>query len=201
MWWQWDVIDSNASDAKFGYRPLFSDTSVNLDKSYYYRVIAKNSTGISEPSEKTNPVVAYNRTAVDEFENDSQLFAKSAGVKFLIGGRADKAKEDGSRLQGNSGEYIIYKLPQSIDSLYLDVFFTTAGRDSDVEFSTGTTPKNCSPIASIREVFEPDKNEYGYYAAGRYILHNIPAEHRFVKINLANSIQLSRIEISYGSIK
>ncbi len=202
LWWQWDVVDSNASDANMRYRPLFSDNSVELGKSYYYRFIAKNASGISDPSEETNSVAANNRTMVDEFENDSCIFAKSADVKFLHGGRTMiRAKEDANRLQGHSGEYIIYKLPERIDSLYLDVFFTSAQRDSNIAFSTGIAPEKCSPVVSIREVYEPYMNYYGFYAAGRYILRNIPPEDRFVKIDLANSIQLGRIEISYGSMR
>ncbi len=201
FWWQWDVVDSNASDAIPRYRPLFSDNSVELGKSYYYRFIAKNSSGLSAPSQPTNAVVASNRMLIDEFANDTNFFAKSADVKFLSGGRANRTKEDGTRLLGHAGEYIIYRLPKSIDSLYLDVFFTTAGRDSTIEFSAGTTPENFSSVVASREVFEPYPNDYGFYAAGRYILRDIPPEDRFIKISLANSIQLGRIEISYGGVQ
>jgi hypothetical protein len=195
------MVDSNASDARLRYRPLFSDTSVDLDESYYYRVAAKNASGISEPSEMSNPVVANNRIMIDEFENDAHLFSHSVGVTFLPFGRVDRTKEDWSLLHGAIGDYIVYRLPERIDSLYLDAFFTTAGRDSNIEFSTGISPENCSSITSTREVFEPYKNEYGAYAACRYILRNIPTEHRFIKINLADNVELSRIEISYGSMK
>ncbi len=201
FWWQWDMVSSNASDAGSGYRPLFSDTSVVLDESYYYRVAAKNASGISEPSESSNPVVANDRILIDEFENDANLFSKSAGVKFLPYGRVSRTKEDGSLLGGAVGEYIVYRLPERIDSLYLDTFFTTAGRDSNIEFSTGISPENCSSITSARDVFEPYKNEYRAYTSCRYILRNIPKEHRFIKINLSDNVELSRIEISYGSMK
>lgn len=181
--------------------PPFSDTSVALDESYYYRVAAKNASGIFEPSETSNPVLANNRIMIDEFENDANLFSISAGVKFLPYDRVDQIKEDGSLLRGAIGEYIVYKLPKRIDSLYLDAFFTTASRDSNIEFSAGISPENCSSITSTREVFEPYKNEYGAHAACRYILRNIPPEHRFIKTNLSDNVELSRIEISYVSMK
>ena len=41
----WLVIGNDISDADFQYRPLFNDTTVEIGKSYYYRVIAKNSAG------------------------------------------------------------------------------------------------------------------------------------------------------------
>ncbi len=93
FWWQWDVIDSNASDASARYRPLYSDNSVELGKSYVYRFIARNSSGNSEPSEATSAVCATNRMMIDEFENDSSLFAKSAGVTFAAGGRGTEPKK------------------------------------------------------------------------------------------------------------
>jgi hypothetical protein len=116
FWWQWDMADSNASDARLRYRPLYSDTSVDLDEIYYYRVAAKNASGISEPSETSNPVVANNRIMIYEFENDANLFSKSADVKFLPFDQADRTKEDGSLLRGAVGEYVVYKLPERIDS-------------------------------------------------------------------------------------
>jgi hypothetical protein len=199
FWWEWDVVDSNATDANVAYRPLYSDKTVDLAKSYYYRVRAKNSSGLSEPSEKSNPVIAHNRMLIDEFSSDSLLFAKSPGVKLILGGRADRTKDDWSRLYGGTGDYIAYKVPDRVDSLQLDVFFTTAGRDSNIEFSGGITMDECSPVAATREVFEPYKNEYGYYPTGRYVVRHIPADDRFIKITLAENIQLSRIEFSYGS--
>ena len=201
FWWQWDVVDSNASDASVKYRPLYSDNSAELGKTYYYRFIARNSSGVSDPSEETNAVSTPNRMMIDEFESDTNIFAKSADVKFVAGGGAHRTKEDGTRLLGHAGEYIIYRLPERIDSLYLDVFFTTAGRDSTIEFSAGKTPESFSPVVSSREVFEPYPNYYGFYAPGRYIVRDIPSDDRFIKISLANSIQLSRIQISYGSIR
>ncbi len=81
------------------------------------------------------------------------------------------------------------------------MFFTTPERDSTIEFSAGKTPEDFSPVVSSREVFEQYPNDYGFYAAGRYILRHFPPDDRFVKISLANSIQLGRIEISYGSAR
>ena len=201
LWWQWDLVDSNASDAMIAYRPLFSDTSIEMGKSYHYRVFARNSSGISRPSEKSNDIEVHNRILIDEFENESLLFAKSAGVKILPPGRSDRAKDDASRLEGAAGEYIAYKLPGRIDSVYLDVFFTTAGRDTNIEFGSGVTLDRCSPLPLKREVYEPSSNEYGYYAAVRYILRDIPSENRILRIGLTDNSQLSRIEISYGSAR
>ena len=178
-----------------------ADRSVELGKSYYYRFLARNSSSISEPSEPINAVSASNRMLIDEFENDTNIFAMSADVKFATGGWANRTIEDATRLLARAGEYIIYRLPTRIDSLYLDVLFTTARRDSTIEFSAGKTPENFSPVVSSREVFELYSNHNGFYVAGRYILRDIPSDDRLIKISLANSTQLGRIEISYGSIR
>jgi len=135
---------------------------------------------------------------IDEYLTDSLITMKSPGVKVILGGRADRAKDDWSRLTGGNGDYIIYRLPERVDSLQLDAFFATAGRDTNLVFSAGMTAEECSPLPVIREVYEPFKNVYGYYASVRYIVREIPSDDRFIKISLAENIQLSRIEISYG---
>jgi mannan endo-1,4-beta-mannosidase len=200
FWWNWDVVDSNASDAIRGYRPLYSDTSVELGTTYEYRFIAKNSSGSSEAFDASNYVVAYDRMLIDEFSDSSHFFAKSVGVKFIRGGRADRTKDDFDRVEGNAGDYIMYRLPAGIDSVSLDAYFTTSRHDSSVSFFSGPSSENLSSIPSRQYIYEPYKNEYGFYTAVRYIVRHFQAEDAFLKIMLTPDIQLGRIEISYGSI-
>ena len=111
FWWQWDVVDSNASDAVAKYRPLFSDNSVELGKSYYYRFIAKNSSGLSEAVSADNcRHCIHNRMLIDEFANDTNLFAKSADVKFPSGAGRTGPKKTQHDYWVTAGEYIIYQV-------------------------------------------------------------------------------------------
>jgi hypothetical protein len=200
-WWQWDVIDSSASDANRGYRPLFVDTTAAPGRSYSYRIRARNESGVSEPSEPYGPVLVTNRLLVDELENDINFYSRSAGVQFLPPFDMSRAKEDWSRAGGKAGEFIVYRLPASMTSIQVDAFLTTAMRDSNITFSSGVSPDHLSPLPAGRVLFEPYPNVYRYYCPARYVVRDIPPEHHFIRIELANSIQVGRIEIGYDRMR
>ena len=57
----WEKIAENVSDADVQYRPLFNDATAEPGQSYCYRVVARNASGASEPSNVIGPVTV--RTA------------------------------------------------------------------------------------------------------------------------------------------
>ena len=194
---RWSVIDSNASDANLGYRPLFADTTAEPGVSYSYRVRAKNASGISEPSESSPAIRAPYRILVDEFENTAKMADRTAGVSFIVGKDASRAKEDWSRVEGKTGDYILYHLPKLITSIHLDAFFTTAQHDSNVVFYSGTSPGTLVPLHANAEMHDVRSNEYRAFSPVRYTAKAIPPEHRYLKIGLQNGTQLGRLEIGY----
>lgn len=194
---RWSVIDSNASDANLGYRALFADTTATTGVSYFYRVRAKNACGISEPSESSPAIRAPYRILVDEFENEGKMAERTAGVSFIVGKDASRAKEDWSRLEGKTGDYLLYRLPKLITSIQLDAFFTTAQRDSNVVFYSGTSPSTLTPLTVKTEAYDVYSNEYRVFCPVRYTTKVILPEHRYIKIGLQNGIQLGRLEIGY----
>jgi hypothetical protein len=193
---RWIVIDSNASDANIGYRPLFADSTAEPGVNYSYRISAKNISGISEPSEPFGPVQAPYRLMIDEFENSNRMVKQSAGVSYIYKD-AIRAKEDWSRISGTSNDYIVYHLPECITSIQLDAFFTDASQDSNLTFSSGTSLESLMPLPSSRTICEVFKNEYRFFKPVRYSTAEIPPEHRYVKILLMDGIQLGRLEIGY----
>jgi mannan endo-1,4-beta-mannosidase len=196
---RWSVIDSNASDAQIGYRPLFADTSAEPGVAYSYRIRARNSSGISEPSEASGSVRAPYRLLVDEFENSDRMFERSPDVTHTVGWDATRAKEDRSRVEGTTGQYIVYRLPRRMMTVQLDAFFTTANRDSGLSFSSGSSPELRIPLPAKSELFEVYKNEYKAYCPVRYSIREIPAGHRYLRIDLIKGIQLGRLEIGYDA--
>ena len=194
---RWSVIDSNASDANLGYRPLFADTTAVPGVSYSYRVRARNPSGISEPSEPSPAIRAPYRILIDEFASDAKMVERTAGILFIIGKDASRAKEDWSRVEGKTGDYILYHLPNLMTSLQLDAFFTAAQRDSNVVFFSGATPDALIPLLAKAEAYDVYSNEYKAYCPVRYTVKAVPPEHRYLKIGLRNGIQLGRLEIGY----
>jgi hypothetical protein len=45
------------------------------------------------------------------------------------------------------------------------------------------------------------KNDYGFYACIRLSVRDIPPDHRFVRIVLADNCQVSRVEITFDGRK
>ncbi len=194
----WKVIDSNATDAVAGFRPLFADTSAEPGVNYSYRVRARNSSGISEASEVVDPASAPYRIFFDEFETTEKMNGKSAGIKIANNHRDDaRAKEDLSRIEGISGDSIVYQLPTQINNIQVDAFFSTDNRENDLHFASGISQQGVIPLSANREIFGIYNNEYRAFTPVRYTIKEIPKDHRCIVIYLKDGIQLGRLEIGY----
>jgi hypothetical protein len=193
----WQVIAPGASDAERGYRPLYIDSTAQPGRRYMYRIRARNEAGYSELSDPAGPVTAGERMLIDEMENDSKWYAKSGDLTFLPPNDAAKAKEDKSRIQGKTGDFILYRLPGGVSSLSVDIFATKKDADTAMGFLSGSSADSLSPLPALRQVFQPLKNEYGAYTCIRYSVPQGSPEARFVKIVLASDCQVGRIEITY----
>ena len=85
----WKVIASNISDGKPQFNPavdtLFSDTStLKIDKPYYYRVIAKNESGESKPSNIQSLVIG--QTTSNKFVTvQNGQFIKNGRPYYFVG--------------------------------------------------------------------------------------------------------------------
>lgn len=193
----WQVIATKVSDAEFGYRPLYADTTARVGMSYFYRVRARNASGYSEPSEPFGPVTVMYRMMIDEMENDSKFQGKSGELQFLAPRDAGRAKEDRSRLVGKTGDFVVYSLPSAIRSLQVDLFSTSARADTAMRLLSGVSADSMHVLAPLRQVYEPLQNEYKYYTSVSLRAVDLPVDDRFVKIILAADCQISRVELQY----
>jgi hypothetical protein len=202
----WDTIADNVSDADVIFRPLFDDKTAELGKSYFYRVIAKNSSGASAPSNEFGPVYVDYKKFIDEFTDSTNFVEKSGNLEFLKYQNSVKAKEAGIRLKGDKDSYIIYQLPESIDSIKIEAFLTSSL--SGLEFYASDSLGALAPgkdslkilVAKI-ETFPPYKNFYGFFNSAVYSFTEFPPHSRFLKIKFIGEAQLSRVEIIYSKIE
>ena len=108
---RWHIIaDAMLTKAFTQYRPLFSDETVPAGN-WYYRVRAKNDSGISEPSNVVGPVKVDTR---DARGRTGGLLKKSRLAQRRLENRRRRcraAKEDAHRAAGNAGDALIYQLP------------------------------------------------------------------------------------------
>jgi len=72
----WKTLVDSITDAVYAYSPQFSDTSVVIGKNYYYRIKARNDSGISGYSNIVGPVKVGYKILIDDMENDKKIFKK-----------------------------------------------------------------------------------------------------------------------------
>jgi hypothetical protein len=202
----WDTIADSVSDADVVFRPLYVDNTAALGNSYFYRVIAKNSSGSSAPSNEFGPVGVTYKKLVDELADSTSIVEKSGTLDFLKYQDVFLAKEDNSRLKGVKDSYIIYQIPEPMDSIKVEVFFT--GAQSGLSFYASDSLSTLVPgkdmqrlLAAKVETFPPYKNFYGYFNPAVYTCAEFPVHSRFLKIKFNDEAQLSRVEIIYSKIE
>jgi mannan endo-1,4-beta-mannosidase len=191
----WLAAKCNISDAALQYRPLFNDTSVEIGKSYYYRVIAYNSAGISEPSNVVGPVSVSYKTLVDEMQ-DMQFIHKHSDNLSLESKQARNFKEDAHRLKGTSGDYIIYEVEAPINSWKVYSFFPE--NISDFKFSVSADGRDFEQVKFDRKDYFVGKGEYDYYKPVLYNGAGSGEEAKYLKIEYTSEAQISCVEIKYG---
>lgn len=191
----WLAAKCNISDAALQHRPLFNDTSVEIGKSYYYRVIALNSAGISKPSNIIGPVSVAYKTLVDEMQ-DMQSIHENNGDLSLEIKQARNFKEDAHRLKGTSGDYVIYEVETPINSWKVYSFFP---KDiSDFAFYVSADGRDFEQVKFKRQDYFIGKGEYDYYKPVLYNGVGSGEEVKYLKIEYTSQAQISCVEIKYG---
>ncbi len=194
----WKTIADSVSDADVVFRPLYDDSTAELGKSYYYRVIAQNSSGASGPSNIVGPVKVDYKMLVDEFVDTSHIYEMSDSLNFASLRSAVMAKYDYSRLDGAKGAYVIYKVPQPIDSIIVEAFFTKG--QCGMTFYASDSLTTFREIPAKLETYPPYSNFYQFYVPALYTCAEFPANSRFLKIRFDGGSELSRVEIIYSKI-
>jgi mannan endo-1,4-beta-mannosidase len=197
----WRVIAPRASDANIGYRPLYADTSAIPGGRYSYRIRAWNPSGYSDESEPVGPVDVRARMLIDEMVDTSKFYAWSGQLKFLAPNDLPRAKQDRSRVSGNTGDFIVYRLPSALSAVQVDVFAAKTDADTAIALLSGKGFDTLAVLPLTRQVFLPLKNEYGFYPCVRLSARDIPSDQRFLRIVLAEDCQVSRVEITFDALK
>jgi len=192
----WTTIADSASDADVTFRPLYDDSTAELGKSYYYRIFARNSSGLSTSSNVVGPVEVDFKKLTDELVDSTRIFQMSDSLQFLNYQDSYRARNDDSRLKGAKDSYVIYQVPQPVDSIRVEVFLTNSqcGLDFFASDSLGTL----KPLAAKLETFPPYRNFYRFFTPAVYTCAEFPSGSRYLKIKFNDQAQLSRVEIIYS---
>ena len=191
----WEIVGMDINDSLYQFRPLFSDGFAVKGKRYFYRIIAKNSAGSSAPSNIVGPVFSDAEYLVDEFFNDSKIFAYDKKLRF-VSREPRPYKEDASRLKGARGNWLIYRLRKPINEA--EVFTFMEGEEADFEFFVSADGKKFLPVRPAISRFPTEVNPYGYKLPVKYKISDVPGRNIFLKIIYQTDAQLSRVAIKYG---
>jgi hypothetical protein len=191
----WTAVGAGVSDAQVQYRPLFVDESVQPGKAYFYRVIARHSSGSSKPSNIVGPVRVTHRTLVDELWNDSRIFAKEGKLRF-VENEARKFKEDCHRLSGEAGSAIIYRAPGGIQAARILLFSPSDQPGIRVAFSKDGRTFEPVELTTVRTVTYGE-DAYGFWKALRCSASPHDSDADYMRIEFQSETQVSRIEIDH----
>lgn len=193
----WAKISDKIIDADGAYKPLFADESAEIGKEYFYRVIAENESGKSEPSNEIGPVKVNFHRIVDELDDLSKAHSKDGIIEQIKFKEIYKVKEDNSRFAMNVGSSIVYEVPNSILSFKVYAFGRTSICGAVILASDSTN--NFVELTAKVESFPAYKNVYGFLIPFTITCEEFPANTKYVKLLFNEESQLGRIEIDYSN--
>jgi mannan endo-1,4-beta-mannosidase len=186
----WSIAGENIDESFTQYRPLFADETAPKGK-WFYRVRAKNESGISESSNVIGPVEIRHASLVDELADFSKVENKSGDWK-IANHDCRKAKEDAHRAAGTAGATLIYQRPTQIQKFRVFAFFPHD--EVDVKFSVSENGTAYEPISVKKQSPFGGAGDYGYWKPMLFQADGL-RESRFLKIELTGETQISRVEI------
>lgn len=189
----YQLIGYNLSDANVQYYPLYNDNSVEIGKSYYYKLIAKNKQGSSEYSNIVGPVKVESQALIDNMNNYGKMYYSTPGI-VLKSTDDRKFKEDMYRMEGTQGDELIYYVTGTIAELKIYSFSRENSDNLSVEISADGY--NYQEVTCERTSYNNGKGDYDYWIPIAYSYQQKTMA-QFLKIHFNQDTQLSRVEIYY----
>ncbi|MGD8778759.1 MAG: cellulase family glycosylhydrolase [Ignavibacteria bacterium] len=192
----WEIVGYNISDAAQYYTPLFYDNTVDTGKEYYYRLISKNLSGSSEPSNVVGPVKVLYKTYIDEMQNFTRLFY-GEGKLELANTEDRKFKEIDSRIKASEGSSLYYYVPGYVKNVKINTFAKSDSSSLGLYLSADNTEFDTA--VACRESFFIGKGDYDYWIPSqyKYEVTDTTKLYSYFKIIVNEVNQLARVEIDY----
>ncbi len=199
----WRKIANHVSDADVQYRPLFNDDSAAPGAHYWYRIVARNAAGDSEPSNMVGPIAVNTRTLVDECRNLS-LVAANIGDIPPASENVRTVQEDCHRLVLHRGSAVVYHVQEPMHCWRV---YTFAPANASLMISVSSDGKTYRPAEADRRAFAASHTVYDYLTPVLFTGELSGGDATFLQIanNQSRSndsarsetIELSRVEVEY----
>jgi hypothetical protein len=190
----WLVVGDNVDETAVQYRPLFADARAPKG-AWFYRVRARNRSGVSAPSNVAGPVLVEQAVLVDEMAGFSLVHARQGQLETRTRD-CRKVKEDAHRIAGWAGSALVYRLPSAISSAKVFAFFPYDA--ADLKFAASSDGQSYTEIAATKEACSQGGGDYGSWMPVLYQSADIVPSARFLKIQFTGETQLGRAEIRYS---
>jgi len=189
----WKLIAQNVSDAEVQYVPLFNDKSAKIGKSYFYRIEAVNSVGVSPKSNIVGPVNVSEKALIDEMGNLMELFGyKNVSVENDFD---RKFKEDTERILGDKDAEVSYVVQGKINEVLVYAF--EQQNEEGLEFLVSKEGVEFIPIQVNVSSEKKGEGDYGYWNPTLYEQTDFSEDYKYLKIKFKNKTQIGRVLISY----
>ncbi len=194
----WATLAENVCDGDIAYRPLFSDTTARAGQTCFYRVIARNESGPSAPSNVVGPVKVQQLCLADELQDFSRTEGKSDGLELNNDYNAMYA-EYLFRAKGSKGDWMTYHVPDELQRVKVVAFFAEEVTDLTLETSTdGVAYTPLHAARSQRRLPAPP----GGAAKGQsrtLVEYEAPVANgnHFLKLRWNSPAEVDRVELSY----
>ena len=187
----WRTVATEVDESFTQYRPQFGDESVPRG-TWFYRVRARNTAGVSEPSNVVGPVKVTETTKFDEMADFSRMHAHQGDLEIKTRD-CRTVMEDAHRVGGKAGSTLVYKLDAQVRGGLVYVFFP--GALADLKFGLSVDGKTFRPASAPRTDFPYGAGDYGYLRRAIYELPAGKAKERFLRIEFTGDAQISRVEL------
>jgi hypothetical protein len=187
----WILVGYNLSDSDVPYFPLFHDQSAQIGQTYFYRIKAINSSGVSSESNIVGPVNVKNLAIIDEMKNYGTTFQ----CKNIIPVTGDDRsfKEIINRVKGEKGSEMIYKVPGKLEQILVYTF--EKSNDPGLSFLGSNSQNTWEPIEVRAESFVNAEKNYDYLRPKIYSYSG--KEYQLLKMVFRSELQVARVEIIY----
>lgn len=197
----WEAISDAVDDAAVQYRPIDHDDSAEPGHAYYYRVLARNDSGLSPPSNVVGPVEVTHRTLIDECADVTQIAMTAGDVKPTTG-EDRRRREDVHRLALGADGSVVYEVTQPIRSWRAIVYRDERSPHLAAEYSADGD--QWAPVNIQQRISAPGGGDYNYLEESIVASDEPPpSDARFLRLKAAGDadsppLELSRVEIRYG---
>jgi hypothetical protein len=160
---------------------------------------AWNGEQVSDLSNEIGPLEVKYLKLVDEMFDDLKIYGMIGDLNFLSMEEIRQAKEDRSRLTGEDGSSITYKVSGDISQIQIDVFHTDP--ESRLDLFVGNDPENMREFKADTKSYLPNHNDYGIFDPVRYTSGEFQPGDRYLKIMFTCKPQISSIEITHSNLR